>query len=90
MAADCGTVVHVDEHGIPVGLAVDGRCAPGLPRPLCVMPAEDVADVALRATGRPADERLDPVVCCDELGRPVGTVPVDRLLESLARAAPRR
>ena len=49
--------------------------------------APEVAAVALRATGRPAAERLLPVVCCDELGRPIGVIAVDRLLEALARAA---
>jgi EAL domain-containing protein (putative c-di-GMP-specific phosphodiesterase class I) len=81
------TVVLVDEHGVPVGLEVDGAPVTGGRRPMCVMPGEDVAAVALRASGRPDTERLLPVVCCDELGRPIGVVPVDRLLEALARAA---
>jgi hypothetical protein len=85
--ARAATVVLVDEHGVPVGLEVDGTRVTGGRRPMCVMPGEDVAAVALRASGRPDAERLLPVVCCDELGRPIGVVPVDRLLEALARAA---
>ncbi|CAB4945508.1 unannotated protein [freshwater metagenome] len=80
-------VVLVDEHGVPVGLEIDGAPVATRARPMCVMPGEEVAAVALRATGRPAAERLLPVVCCDELGRPIGVIAVDRLLESLARAA---
>ncbi|WP_051472214.1 EAL domain-containing protein [Patulibacter minatonensis] len=79
-------VVLVDDHGAPVGLEVDGELVPGGPRPMCVMPGEDVADVALRAAGRPASERLLPVVCCDALGRAIGVVGVERLTEALARS----
>ncbi|MDO9410686.1 EAL domain-containing protein [Patulibacter sp.] len=80
-------VVLVDEHGVPVALEVDGATTPAGSRPMCVMPGEEVAAVALRASGRPVAERLLPVVCCDELGRPIGAIAVDRLLESLARSA---
>lgn len=52
--------------------------------PLRVEPECLVSEVARRAMTRPADHRFDPVVCCDENGRYVGLVPVERLVEELA------
>ena len=52
--------------------------------PLTVTPASSVADVALRAMTRPPAERFVPVVCCDEAGRYLGLVRVERLVAELA------
>ena len=54
--------------------------------PLRVLPSEPLADVARRIASRPADERHVPVVLCDERGRLVGLVTVERLLCRLADA----
>ena len=52
--------------------------------PLTVTSASSVADVALRAMTRPPAERFVPVVCCDEAGRYLGLVRVERLVAELA------
>jgi hypothetical protein len=52
--------------------------------PLRVERGSAVAEVARRAMTRPAGERFEPLVCCDELGRYVGIVRVERLVEELA------
>ena len=44
---------------------------------------ESLAAVARRAMARPGAERFDPVVCCDERGRYVGVVKVERLVDGL-------
>jgi EAL domain-containing protein (putative c-di-GMP-specific phosphodiesterase class I) len=51
---------------------------------LRVQAVESVAGVARRAMGRPRTARLDPLLCCDGMGRLRGVVRVDRLLEALA------
>jgi EAL domain-containing protein (putative c-di-GMP-specific phosphodiesterase class I) len=51
---------------------------------LRVQAVESVAAVARRAMGRPRTSRLDPLLCCDGMGRFRGLVRVDRLLETLA------
>lgn len=77
--------ILVDDLGAPVALEVGGRLAPGT-RPMRVMPEDSLPDVALRAAGRPAPERLLPLICCDELGRPLGLLSVDRIAHALGRA----
>ena len=74
-------VAVVDEHDRPIGL-VDrtGRKRP----PLNVLPGERLADVARRMASRPSEERLAPVVLCDERARLVGLVTVERVLTRLA------
>ena len=52
--------------------------------PLRVERGSGVAEVARRAMTRPPKERFEPLVCCDELGRYVGIVRVERLVEELA------
>lgn len=77
--------ILVDELGVPVALEVGGRLAPGT-KPMRVMPEDSLPDVALRAAGRPTPERLLPLICCDELGRPLGLLSVDRIAQALGRA----
>lgn len=76
-------VVVVDEHGRPVDLVDERRRTRP---PLRVLPAERLSDVARRIASRPAGERYTPVVLCDERGRLVGLVRVERILECLAAA----
>jgi EAL domain-containing protein (putative c-di-GMP-specific phosphodiesterase class I) len=81
--AAVGWVVVVDEHDRPVALLGRGGDAH---RPLSVLPAERLADVARRLASRPAGERGAPVVLCDDRARLVGLVSVERLLCRLADA----
>ena len=73
----------VDEHERPIGL-IDrhGDAHP----PLVVLPAERLADVARRIASRPAGDRHTPVVLCDERGRLLGLVTLERVLGRLADA----
>lgn len=77
--------VVVDDDGCPVG-----HVRPGLPPvlggrgPLRVKATEAVREVALRAIGRPADRRWDPVLCVDAVGRLTGIIHLERLIAKLA------
>jgi EAL domain-containing protein (putative c-di-GMP-specific phosphodiesterase class I) len=53
---------------------------------LVVTPPSRVAEVARRAMLRPAATRFHPLVCCDVRGKYLGVVPVERLVDALARA----
>jgi EAL domain-containing protein (putative c-di-GMP-specific phosphodiesterase class I) len=79
----------VDDDGRPAGLLV--RAAAGAwtlkRRVLQILPTEPPAHVAQRAMTRPAEDRFDPIACCDETGRFIGLVAVDQLVRALARAA---
>jgi EAL domain-containing protein (putative c-di-GMP-specific phosphodiesterase class I) len=78
-----GWVVVVDEYDRPVVLVGRrGRTHP----PLRVLPTERLPDVARRVAARPTDERHTPMVLCDERGRLVGLVTVERMLCRLADA----
>ena len=74
-------VAVVDEHDRPVGL-IDRHGSAH--RPLSVLPAERLADVARRIASRPAVERHAPVVLCDERARLIGLTTVERVLGRLA------
>ena len=74
-------VAVVDEHDRPVHL-VDRRGATH--PPLTVLPAERLADVTRRVASRPSRDRRVPLVLCDERGRLLGLVTVERLLDRLA------
>lgn len=57
----------------------------GWPRPITAVPATaTVRGAACRAMERPAEERLDPLVCLDETGQVHGVVTVDHLMSALA------
>lgn len=84
-------VVIVDEHRRPTGILGRAAAARGDAscRDLLLARSTDrVADVAARVAARDAAARFDPVVCRDERGRYQGVVTVDRLLNTLAVAAP--
>jgi EAL domain-containing protein (putative c-di-GMP-specific phosphodiesterase class I) len=71
----------VDEHDRPIGL-VDRRGSAH--KPLSVLPADRLADVARRIASRPPGDRHVPVMLCDGRGRLTGLVTVERLLGRLA------
>ena len=74
-------VAIVDEHDRAVGL-IDRRG--DVHRPLNVLPAERLSDVARRIATRLAAERHTPVVLCDERARLLGLVTLERVLGRLA------
>ena len=78
------TVVFVDEAGRPAGLSV--RMGDGTPRPVTVVSADErPAEVLRRALTRDTRVRFDPLVCRDAIGRCVGLVRIERLVEALLR-----
>ena len=82
------TIVLLDDHDRPLSVVVPGggRRAPRHPA-MCVKSSEDIASVALRAVGRRSEDLYAPVCVCDDRGRLSGVVPIEHLLESLARDA---
>jgi len=77
--------VRVDEFDRPVGLLVRrGQDIEELPV-MCTEPATPAPDLALRAMARESGLRFTPAACCDGRGRLLGIVPIERLVESLAR-----
>ena len=88
-APPAGPVAAVDSAQRPTALWLpDRRGRSGaryrVPASLRVPPHAPVADVARRAMLRPEITRFDPVVCTDTLGRLVGIVRVERLVDRLA------
>jgi EAL domain-containing protein (putative c-di-GMP-specific phosphodiesterase class I) len=86
--AAIATVALVDELGRPLALLCRDAFAAGRPPvavSMTVQPISDVSEVARRAMTRPLVNRFDPIACCDEQGRPVGVLRIERLLEALAR-----
>lgn len=83
---DLKHIVVVDANEHPVKLV--GRDADGLPtlvsKPLVVGSGTPFARVAREAMTRPDEIRFDPVVFCDEVGRYIGLVGMDALIETLA------
>lgn len=79
------TAVIVDARHRPVAL-LSGKPSDGgqVRRPLLVHASAEVADIARRAMTRPPAERFDPLVCCDDAGRYVGLLPINRLLIALS------
>jgi hypothetical protein len=75
--ADENVVSLVDRHAFVVG-----DRAPTVP--MRVNPTADTSDVLRRAMARPRVERLTPVVCCDESGRYLGIIRVERLADAAA------
>jgi EAL domain-containing protein (putative c-di-GMP-specific phosphodiesterase class I) len=81
--------VVVDDDGVPVGLLVRGHDGGWRIKRefLCVAPLEPAAAVAQRGMARPAEDRFDPIVTCDEDGRYLGLLAVEALVGELTRAA---
>lgn len=85
------TLVSIDLERRPVALLDRAALLRGEPyetTPMTVEPNAPLSEVARRATSRPSDERLRPLVVCDPHGRYVGIVRIERLLEALASRGP--
>lgn len=80
------TTVLINDSGRPAGVFVPaaGRRADSHAA-MCVHTGDDIRSVALRAAARQSDDRYGPVCLCDDLGRLVGIISIDTLLETLAR-----
>lgn len=77
----------LDEFGRPREVVLRSASgAPGLRHPaMCTSLETSPSELAVRAMARPSAERFTPVACCDERGRLLGVVRVERLVEALAR-----
>lgn len=88
-SAGVETVAELDRlAGMRIPLArpfADGP-RPALVSALSVFPNAGIAQVARRAMTRPRADRFAPVVYCDEQGRYIGLVRIERLIGALAVA----
>lgn len=85
---EVGVVALIDRHQRPLALLSREAFLAGdgpVPVSLSVEPISDLAEVARRAMTRPIAQRFDPLACCDERGRMLGVLRVERLVEALAR-----
>lgn len=71
----------IDERERPVGLVERGATSPIAI--IKVLPSTLTAEALGRAMTRPREIRLAPLVCCDEVGRYLGLIRVERLIEHL-------
>jgi len=80
-------VAMADEAGRPVAIITREASAAGRTptEPLRIETRDAVRPAARRAMSRPSPERFDPLTCCDDQGRLVGVVRVERLVEFLSR-----
>jgi EAL domain-containing protein (putative c-di-GMP-specific phosphodiesterase class I) len=78
-------VVVVDEFDRPVELISIDEPAPRRRAPMKTTPGDAAVDVVRRALARSECERFDPIAACDDLGRLVGLVTIEGLVEHLAR-----
>ena len=77
-------VVVVDGRARPVGLLVRDATDPR-PRPLMrADDSDDPASLGPRMMSRPLAERFDPVAGCDEAGRYLGLIRIERIVAHLA------
>ncbi|MGC9221069.1 MAG: EAL domain-containing protein [Solirubrobacteraceae bacterium] len=51
---------------------------------MCVSTGEDLIQVAVRAAERHGPDRFSPICLCDQLGRMIGVIEVDSVIQSLA------
>lgn len=80
--------VQVDAEDRPIAMLRRDEIEAGRPSHhpmLLVDPSDDVAHVAQRAMNRDSVHRFDPVVCTSDLGKYIGMVTLERLVEWLAR-----
>jgi EAL domain-containing protein (putative c-di-GMP-specific phosphodiesterase class I) len=77
--------VRVDEYERPLSVVVARQGAVEESPALCTDPETPPEELALRAMARPSGRRFVPAACCDERGRLLGLVRVERLVEALAR-----
>jgi EAL domain-containing protein (putative c-di-GMP-specific phosphodiesterase class I) len=78
-------LVLVDEFERPTGLLPRASGKRVRRTPMCVQMSERPDELARRAMTRPPQERFDPMVACDELGRYVGLLETDQLIRLLSR-----
>lgn len=78
--------VLIDDHDRPLRILepAGGRRIGGHPA-MCVQASDGIRNVALRAAGRQTQSRYAPICLCDDLGRLIGVISIDKLLETLAR-----
>jgi hypothetical protein len=92
--ADDDTLDHlpvVDDMSRVIALVERGAFesgADGRTTPMRISPTAVLSDVLRRAMTRPRSDRLTPIVCCDEFGRYLGLVRVERLVEAVAGSDP--
>jgi EAL domain-containing protein (putative c-di-GMP-specific phosphodiesterase class I) len=80
-----GYAVLVDPHGAPAGVLSPGTGGTLIPI-LAVSAGTAVSEVATRALLRPYPHRFEPVVCTDAIGRVVGLIRMERVLDLLAKS----
>lgn len=87
--SDLKHVPIIDPRERPVSLASrgDGTGSIVLSKPLLISSASRFAQIARRAMTRPERNRFDPLVFCDEMGRYVGLVSMESLIEALAETS---
>ncbi|HEX5909830.1 MAG TPA: EAL domain-containing protein [Thermoleophilaceae bacterium] len=78
--------VRLDEYDRPVALLVRRGGQIDEQPVMCTDAATPPGELALRAMTRDPALRFTPAACCDARGRLLGLVPIERLVESLARA----
>jgi hypothetical protein len=78
-------LVVVDELERPAGLLLRGARSCLQRSPMRVLVSEAPEELARRAMTRPLHQRFDPIVACDERGRYVGLLEVERLIHLLSR-----
>jgi len=79
--------VVVTEEGLrPTGLVTREQTLRGEPAwpATIVQRSSECGSVLRRAMARPRPVRFHPLVCCDELGRYLGIVSIERLVEQVA------
>jgi EAL domain-containing protein (putative c-di-GMP-specific phosphodiesterase class I) len=83
---DLDVAVVVTEQRRPAGLVTREQTLRGEPPwpATVVQRSSECGSVLRRAMTRPRPVRFQPLVCCDELGRYLGVVPVERLVEQVA------
>ena len=77
--------VRLDEHDRPVALLVRRGGSIEEQPVMCTDANTPPGELALRAMTREPAQRFTPAACCDGRGRLLGLVPIERLVESLAR-----
>ena len=77
--------VRLDEYDRPVALLVRRGGSIEEQPVMCTDADTPPGELALRAMTREPAQRFTPAACCDARGRLLGLVPIERLVESLAR-----
>lgn len=83
-------ILVLDDDRRPVQAVVRRGAAAESAPVMCISPSARPAEVARRCLTRPVAQRFDPLAVCDEFGRSMGVVRVERLLERLSTPAGER